>query len=79
MSCPSGSEGAGRKRAPAMGQRAALLPYAIEYLRNGGDIYTLQIMLGHSSLDMVRRYLMIVQADIDSQHKSASPVANWRL
>lgn len=53
--------------------------FAIEYLRNRGDIYTLQLMLGHSSLDMVRRYLRIVQADIDTQHRSASPVTNWRL
>ena len=52
---------------------------ATEYLRNGGNIYTLQAILGHSSLDMVRRYLAIVQADLDTQHRSASPVKNWRL
>lgn len=53
--------------------------FAIEYLRNGGDTRTLQAILGHSSLHMVRRYLAIVQANLDAQYRSASPVRNWRL
>lgn len=53
--------------------------YAISFLRNGGNIYALQYSLGHTNLEMTKRYLAISNVDIIEAHKLASPVSNLGL
>lgn len=53
--------------------------FSINYLRNGGDPWTLQMILGHATMEMVRVYLGLAQADLQAKHRSASPVDKWRL
>jgi integrase/recombinase XerD len=53
--------------------------FAIAYLRAGGEVFTLQMLLGHGSLDKLRHYAQIAQVDVEQAHRKASPVDNWRL
>lgn len=50
--------------------------FAKNYLLNGGDIFSLQRILGHSSLASVRVYLNLFAADVKKQHLRFSPVDN---
>ena len=46
---------------------------ALEFLRNGCDPYNLQQILGHTTMEMTRRYLKIANTDIEKNMKSFSP------
>jgi site-specific recombinase XerD len=47
--------------------------FAVMYLRNGGDAFTLQKLLGHSDLTMTRRYCELSQVDALEKHRQYSP------
>ena len=53
--------------------------FAINFLRNDGDIFSLQKILGHSSLEMTRRYCELANVDIKKAHAIASPVDNLAI
>lgn len=48
--------------------------FAINYLLNGGDIFSLREILGHTTLDMVNHYLHFTSSQITSQHQKYSPM-----
>jgi len=53
--------------------------FAKNFLLNGGDLFTLQKILGHSSLDVVRLYVNLATEDVKIQHRKYSPVDLMRL
>jgi len=52
--------------------------FATLYLRNGGDLFALQASLGHTGLEMVRRYTRVTVEDLARVHGQASPVEGLR-
>lgn len=46
---------------------------AIEFLKAGGNVFTLKELLGHTSLAMTNHYVALAQADLEAQHRQFSP------
>lgn len=53
--------------------------FAVLFLRNGGNTRALQDLLGHETLEMIKVYTRLAEADLAIAHRQASPVENWRL
>lgn len=51
--------------------------FATQYLRNGGNILSLQRILGHSRLDITERYPNYAQSDVKAEHERYSPALQF--
>lgn len=51
--------------------------FATSYLDNGGDIYSLQVILGHTSLEMVKKYVHTIPSKTVVSFGKFSPLDNW--
>ncbi|KAA9012405.1 tyrosine-type recombinase/integrase [Niallia endozanthoxylica] len=47
---------------------------ALMYIMNGGDPFSLQKILGHSHMNMVRKYIQMTDMDVKEQHDLFSPL-----
>jgi integrase/recombinase XerD len=50
--------------------------FALWCLRDGMDLHSLRLLTGHSSLDVLQRYLALAVEDIERAQKLHSPVDN---
>ena len=48
--------------------------FALTYLRRNGNVFSLQATLGHSDMNMTKRYLAIAGRDLKESHEIASPI-----
>jgi len=46
--------------------------FAVNYIRNGGDVFRLQRILGHTTLEMTRRYVNLQKSDLQAVHSKLS-------
>lgn len=53
--------------------------FCIQFLRNGANLFTLQQMTGHSSLEVLRGYVALAESDLRTAHERFSPVDNLDL
>jgi site-specific recombinase XerD len=53
--------------------------FAVKYLMNGGDVMTLKLILGHTSLDVTLVYMHLAESHVKIQHERFSPVSRLRI
>lgn len=51
--------------------------FAKHWILNGGDVFSLQKILRHSTMDMVRRYVALWGTEVQQQHDRFSPLLKW--
>lgn len=62
---------------PARTVHAFRHTFAVNYLRRGGSVFHLQKVLGHTTLEMSRRYSNLDTHDLQAAHQRISLLAKW--
>jgi site-specific recombinase XerD len=44
--------------------------FCVNFLRNGGNVFAAQGLMGHSTLDMTRKYCRLAETDLERQHRA---------
>ncbi|WP_282434375.1 tyrosine-type recombinase/integrase [Pelotomaculum sp. FP] len=50
--------------------------FAKQYLMAGGDLFSLQQIMGHATLISTRKYISLLTEDIQKKHRQFSPLDN---
>ena len=50
--------------------------FAKNYLLNGGDVFSLQRIMGHSDISTTRKYLNLDENEVKQQHDKFNPLDN---
>lgn len=51
--------------------------FALWYIRNGGNAFSLQKIMGHETLEMTKVYVNIAMTDVRNNHATFSPLKNF--
>jgi len=50
--------------------------FGLWFIRNGGDVFALQNLLGHAKMEMTKVYVNLASEDVRASHEKASPLVN---
>jgi len=53
--------------------------FAVSFIRNGGNLFQLQQLMGHTDLTVLRKYVLLAEADLAEAHHKSSPVDGMRI
>lgn len=53
--------------------------FAVSFLKNGGNLLELQLIMGHEDMTMLQRYVKLAQQDLWEAHRGASPADGMKL
>ena len=63
----------GAPHRPTVGGCNLLAAVALELLRNGADLLSVQRLLGHADLSIIKRYVKQTAEDLRAAHAASSP------